>query len=154
MAGATVGSHSAVWGYPVFLGIGLGWSLTLLVTAAQLSAPPDLIAVTSGLLLGVRSLGGSIGVGVYTAIFTFKLSSHLGSDIAAAVLPLGFSPRYLEAFIGALAGDDEAALAHIPGVTPQIIGAGVGALKHAYLISLRGVWIAACVFSFVTAIGE
>jgi hypothetical protein len=89
-----------------------------------------------------------------TAIFSSSLSKHLGADIAAAVLPLGLSPRYLAAFIGALAGQDEAALAQIPGVTPQIIGAGVGALKHAYLISFRGIWITAAVFSFVTAIGK
>ena len=64
MAGATPDSKTAVWAYPIFLGIGLGFSLTLLVTAAQLSAPPDLIAITSGLLLAVRSLGGSIGIGI------------------------------------------------------------------------------------------
>lgn len=53
-----------MWGYPIFLGIGLGWSLTYLVTAAQLSAPPHMIAVTSGILLAIRSFGGSIALAI------------------------------------------------------------------------------------------
>lgn len=168
MAGTTLSSTKAVWGYPVFLGAGLGWSLTYLVAAAQLSTPPQLIAITSGILLAIRSLGGSVGLAIcklhrlnkkhmltlaVTAIFNSKIS-HLGSNIAAAVLPLGFSPQNLEAFIGALANNEQAVLAKIPGVTPQIIGAGVGALQRTYLQSFRNVWIAAAAISGVTVIGK
>ena len=64
MAGAKLSSAAAVLGYPVFLGIGLGWSLTYLVTAAQLSAPPHLIAITSGILLAIRSFGGSVALAI------------------------------------------------------------------------------------------
>lgn len=91
---------------------------------------------------------------IVSAIFNTKINSTLGSSIAAAVLPLGFSPQYLEAFIGALAGQDQAALAQIPGVTPQIIGAGVHALQTAFLASFKNVWIAAAVFAGVTVIGK
>jgi len=154
MSATKLSSAAAVWGYPVFLGIGLGWSLTYLVTAAQLSAPAHLIAITSGILLAIRSFGGSMALAIYTAIFNSSLSNHLGQDIAAAVVPLGFPPAQLEAFIGALAGNDQAALAQIPGVTPQIVGAGVHALQSAYLASFKGVWIAAAVFSGVTVIGS
>jgi hypothetical protein len=66
MSRATLTSHTAVWGYPVLLGFGFGWSLTLLITAAQMSAPPELIAITSGLMLASRSLGGSIGLAICT----------------------------------------------------------------------------------------
>ncbi len=40
----------------------------------------------------------------------------------------------------------------IPGVTPQIIGAGVHALKGAYLKSFRYLWVAAGVFAVFAAI--
>ncbi|KAK5954684.1 hypothetical protein OHC33_004408 [Knufia fluminis] len=154
MATSKLSSGTAMWGYPVFLGIGLGWSLTYLVTAAQLNAPPHLIAITSGILLAIRSFGGSVALAIYTAIFNSSLSKHLGHDIAAAVLPLGFPPTELDAFIGALAGQDQAALAQIPNVTREILGAGVHALLNAHLVSLRGVWIAAAVFSGDTVIGS
>jgi hypothetical protein len=45
MATTTLGSGKAVWGYPVLLGIGLAIALCGLVTAAQLSAPPELMSV-------------------------------------------------------------------------------------------------------------
>ncbi len=64
MATATPGSSDPVWGYPVFLGIGLGIALCALLTVAQLSTPPELISITSGLMIGVRSLGGSIGLAI------------------------------------------------------------------------------------------
>jgi hypothetical protein len=89
-----------------------------------------------------------------TAIFNSNLSNKLGSGIAAAVLPLGFPPNELEQFIGALAPQNEAALAQVPDVTPQIIGAGVHALQAAFLGSSKPVQIAATVISGVTVIGE
>lgn len=64
MVSATTGSSKAVWFYPVFLGAGLGMCLILLVTVAQLSTPPDLIATASGLIISVRSLGGTIAVAI------------------------------------------------------------------------------------------
>lgn len=64
MATATPGSSNAVWGYPVLLGIGLGACLIALLTVAQLSTPPELISTASGLMIGVRSLGGSIGLAI------------------------------------------------------------------------------------------
>jgi hypothetical protein len=64
MAAATASSAQAVWGYPVLLGIGVGICLTCLVSIAQLSAPPALIAITSGLLISIRSLGASISLGI------------------------------------------------------------------------------------------
>lgn len=43
MATTTLGSSQAVWGYPLLLGLGLSTALCALVTAAQLSAPPELM---------------------------------------------------------------------------------------------------------------
>lgn len=73
MASANLSSSSAVWGYPVFLGIGLGWSLTYLTAVAQLSTPPHLIAITSGILLAIRSFGGAIGLAICTYLHHPKL---------------------------------------------------------------------------------
>ena len=64
MARTDAGSSREVWGYPVLLGTALGLSLVSLITAAQLSTPPELIAITSGLVIGIRSLGGSVGLAI------------------------------------------------------------------------------------------
>jgi hypothetical protein len=82
------------------------------------------------------------------------MSKYFASDIAAAVAAAGIPPSSIGAFIGALASQDQAAMAQIPGVTPAIIGAGVHAMQGAYLKSFEPVWIAAAVISGVTALGE
>jgi hypothetical protein len=64
MSSLTTGSSTAAWIYPVILGLGLGMSLTCLVTLAQLSTPPHLIAVASGLIISIRSLGASVGLAI------------------------------------------------------------------------------------------
>ena len=86
------------------------------------------------------------------AIFNSGISQHLGSDIASAVLPLGLSPEVLPDFIGALSTNEQKALMAIPGVTPQIIGAGLHALKGAYLKSFRYLWVAAGAFAVFAAL--
>lgn len=89
-----------------------------------------------------------------TAIFNSLLSTKISENIPATVISLGLPPQSIGAFIGALTANDQAALAHIPGVTPEIIAAGVQTLQEAYLNSFKGVWIAAAVLSGVTLLGE
>ncbi|KAH9207578.1 major facilitator superfamily domain-containing protein [Leptodontidium sp. 2 PMI_412] len=152
MATATLSSGIAMWGYPVFLGIGLGVCLTCLVTAAQLSVDPALISISSGLLISIRSLGAAIALAIYNAIFNSQFSTVLAPNIGAAVLPLGLSPEDLPALINALVNSNQAALMQITGVTPQIIGAGVTALQESYLQSFRYIWLCAGVLSAVASI--
>lgn len=64
MATTDQGSATHVWGFPVLLGSALGMTLIALVTVAQLSTPPELISVASGLLISIRSLGGTIGIAI------------------------------------------------------------------------------------------
>ncbi|RDW76097.1 hypothetical protein BP5796_06918 [Coleophoma crateriformis] len=153
MATVTPASSNPFWGYAVLLGVGLGVCLCALVTVAQLSTPKELIATTSGLMIGMRSLGGSVGLAIYNAIFVSKLSANLGAKIAAAVIPAGLPMSSLTEFITDLAASNTAALAKVPGVTPAIIGAGVGGLDQAYSIAFRYVWIAAGCFTVVACVG-
>ncbi len=78
----------------------------------------------------------------------------MGTKIAEAVLPLGLPVNSLPAFIGDLAASNTTALQTVPGVTGQIIGAGVGGLFEAYSIGFRFVWVAAGCFTVVAAVSE
>jgi ABC-type iron transport system FetAB permease component len=138
-------TDTPVWGYPVLLGFALGMTLTTLVTVAQLCTPPELISIASGLIISVRSLGGTIGISIYQALFVDKLNA-MGDNIAEAVLPLGLSLDSLGPFIGALNAHDTVALGSIPGVTPEIIFAGADALLDTFVSGFRTVWIAAACF--------
>ncbi|OCT50237.1 siderophore iron transporter [Cladophialophora carrionii] len=145
-------SATAMWAYPILLGASTAGCLPTLIAAAQLSAPPELIAITSGLLIAVRTLGASVALAVYQAIFASTISVNLPKDIAAAVLPLGLSVDLLPEFIGALSNRNQTALMSIPGVTPTIIGAGAQGLQQAYLSSFKDIWMAAAAFAAVAVI--
>lgn len=147
MIGVDEGSSREMWGLAVVLGMGLGSVLTTLVTAAQFGTPPELISLSVGALLCVRTFGASISLPINNAIFNSQVKKYLGPGIAAAVLPLGLSPDVLGRFIEALSANNQAALAGIPGVTPKIIQAGAHALQAAYVSSFRIMWIMPLVLS-------
>ncbi|KAH7142285.1 major facilitator superfamily domain-containing protein [Fusarium sp. MPI-SDFR-AT-0072] len=149
MATLKPSQSDAIWGYTVLAGLGLGFGLVIAVTTGQISTPPGLIATTSGLILTSRSLGGSVALPVYTAILNSLLTEHLGKKIAEGVLPLGLSAKELPAFISAFVNNDQKAMASIPGITPEIISAGVVGLRSAYRIAFRGTWSAAAAVSAV-----
>lgn len=93
MASASARSREEVWAYPVFLGLGLGVvtstrgfiqnttcsrrkkaflvmraNFRAVVTTAQLSTPPELIASATGIIIGIRALGGSVGIPICKSI--------------------------------------------------------------------------------------
>ncbi|KJZ75161.1 hypothetical protein HIM_05355 [Hirsutella minnesotensis 3608] len=153
MSTANRETNNAVWGYPVLLGFALGMTLTTLVTAAQLSIPPQLISVASGLIISVRSLGGTIGIAIYNALFTSQMR-HMPENIANAVLPLGLNQDSLKPLVGALSSHNETALAAVPGASREIIEAASGALLDTYILAFRYVWIAAACFVSIAAIAS
>ena len=64
MATTNASTSQPVWGYAVLMGWALGMTLITLVTAAQLSTTGELIAIASGLIIAIRSLGATIGIAI------------------------------------------------------------------------------------------
>ncbi|KAH6701307.1 major facilitator superfamily domain-containing protein [Leptodontidium sp. MPI-SDFR-AT-0119] len=137
------------WGYPVIIGAGIGTCLPGIMVAAQLSTPPDLIALASGLMIAFRSVGATIALAVNNAIFNSALSTEIPAKLAAATLPLGLPRSSLGPLIQALTSNDQAGLAQIPGVSEEIVAAAGAALKAAYGVGFRNCWIAATCFSAI-----
>ncbi|KIW62492.1 hypothetical protein PV04_10665 [Phialophora macrospora] len=152
MATCSPTTNTRTWGYMIFLGLGLGCCLCAVVTIAQLSTPPELISITSGLMISMRSIAGIIGLPMYSAIFNSKLAAGLGKDIAAAVLPLGLPETSLPALIQHLTANIPPTNETVPGVTPEIIQAGVVGMLSAFSVAFRFIWITAAVFAFCAAV--
>ena len=129
-------------------------SLSSLLAVAQLSTPPQLIATASGLMISVRSLGGAVGLAIYSAVFNHGVAANLGSKVVAATLPLGLPPASLGPLIVGLTSGGPAAAEGVSGVTPAIIKAAVLALQEAFVITFRYVWLAAGCFAFVALVGR
>jgi len=153
MISLNLSSGTAVWGYGVFLGIGLGISLNALVVVAQLSIPPELIATGTSLMLAIRAAGGTVGLAIYNAVFNAALSHNLGPKISQAALSQGLPASSLPQLINGLAHEDYAAVQSVPGITPTIIQVSVVALKNAFNIGFRNVYITALASGAVALIG-
>ncbi|KAK3298781.1 major facilitator superfamily domain-containing protein [Chaetomium fimeti] len=151
MATSDRGSDDAVWGYAALMGVAFGITLTTLITVAQLSTPPELISIASGLFISFRSLGGNVGLAIYNAVYNAamdRLDGNVGDAAVSAGLPVEEVPR----FVAALVARNETTLLGIPGATPEIIGSGTTALLETYVVAFRYVWISAGCFVAVAAI--
>lgn len=155
MATVTVSTPEAnYWGYMIFAGIGLGGVTPTFMVAAQLTTPPELIALVSGLITIARSVGGVIGLAINNAIFNNTLSSELPDKIGGAATSLGFPKSSLEMLIAAVISQDSAALAEIPGATADIIDAAQAGRLDAYAVAFRNCWIASACFCLPGVIGK
>ena len=128
--------------------------MTGTVVAAQLSSPPALIGLTSGLMLGGRAFGASVALPIYDSVFSSQLSKHLAPEIATKVLPLGATAEMIPQIIQALAHLDIEALTKVDGITPQIIQAAIQGMRQAYTPAFRNVWIVGGCFAFVATCGK
>lgn len=119
MATLTTGDALNTWGYPVLLGCGMAIALNALIVVAQLSIPPQLISLASGLMLSIRSIGGTFGVCIYNAIFSGGLASLYG-NVASAVIPMGSPANETGTLIEALQYGNVNELLHL-GATDEVI---------------------------------
>ena len=153
MASLNLSTRKNALGYAVFFGLGLGTALNALVVVAQLSTPPELISITTGLMIATRSFGGTVALSIYTAIFSSTLTRDLPVKVASATIPLGIKPSYLGDLVGAITTGNTTVLAEIPGISPKIIEAAALAVKQSYAIGFRYVWVTAAAFSALAVIG-
>lgn len=77
----------------------------------------------------------------------------MGSNVAAAVLPLGLPPSELGMLIAALNSHGSIPLSTVEGATQDIIVAGGTAVKQTLLQGFRNIWIVATAVSAVAAFG-
>lgn len=133
-------------------GVGFGAPVILLISGTQLSTPHHLIATATAVTTSSRAVGAMVSTAIYAAALNSGLNTKLPNYIARAVAMAGLPAKSITAFVEALAGNDQAALATIPGVTPAIIGKGVSALQQAYADSLRVIYVIAAPFALVAMI--
>jgi hypothetical protein len=124
MATAGRGSDRAVWGYAVLPGMPFGVISTTLITIAQLSTPPALISIASGIFIAVRFFGSTVGLAVrYNAVLN-DVMADVGRVAAEVVVPQGLAEERVTSLVVALTKHNATALESIPGITPEIIASG------------------------------
>lgn len=146
------GDHATALGTGVLVGFGLAGPLVLVLAGTHLSVPKHLIGTASAAVVSSRALGATIFTALYGALVGSRLEDYIPNYITKAVLAAGLPPTSLGPFIGALTTYDFAALPLIPGVTPQVIGAGIAGLKQAYADGIRIVYYIAAPVAFVAVL--
>ena len=70
--------------YLFFFGAGLGLIMQVIVLVAQNSVPPEVIGTATSTNNYFREVGASLGVAIFGALFTSRLSEQLGKVFAGA----------------------------------------------------------------------
>lgn len=131
------------------VGVGFAAPLILLVSLVQLTSPHALIATATAVLTSSRAIAAAVFTAAFGAAVSSQTAKWIPGKVPAAAIAAGLDPQYAGQFTGALANQEQAAIAAIPGITPAIIGAGVAALKQALSNSFRVVYIIAASFGVV-----
>jgi hypothetical protein len=152
MATLQPGDNANQIGYAAVAGIGLGAPIILLITGVQLAIPHNLIATGTAVANTSRAIGGTVIVAACSAAFTNQLATKLPAYIAHAAALAGLPMSSITSLVGAMATNDQAALASVPGISPNIILASVSAAQQAYADSIRLVYIIAAPFGIVGCI--
>lgn len=133
-------------------GLGFGAPLILIIAAVQLATPHHLIATATAVVTSSRAVAASSFTAIYGAALNTRIGEKLPSYVAEAAAKAGLPATSIPAFVGAIASKDTAAIPTIPGVTPEIIGAGVAAAQQALADSFRVIYIIAAPFGALAVV--
>jgi len=110
--------------YMLVVGLGLGFVMQVLVLAVQNAVDYENLGVATSTATLFRSMGGTIGVPIFGAIFANQLSSHLSATLppgAAAALPDRLGPQQIDALP--------------PAIREPYVAAYAASLKPVFLIA-------------------
>ena len=133
-------------------GVGFGAPLILIIAGIQLATPHTLIATGTSLAIASRAVSSSVFTAIYSAALTQRLQTNIISLVSKSVVAKGLPGSSVKGFIEALTAEDEIALSKVPGVTTEIIAAGIAALKQAFADSFRVVFMIAAPFGAVACL--
>jgi MFS family permease len=120
--------------YMLVLGIGIGLVMQVLVLAVQNDAPPKDMGVATSTATFFRSMGGSLGVALFGAIFASRLGhelARLGPEAAQFSAGVNLSPEQVHALDPTLR--HEFLLAFVSALQPVFL---VGAILTAAAFAL------------------
>jgi Na+/melibiose symporter-like transporter len=73
--------------YMAVLGLGIGFALQVIVLATQNETPTEYLGVATSMVTFFRTVGGSIGVALFGALFANRLTALLGDGAARGLTP-------------------------------------------------------------------
>ncbi|KIY03339.1 uncharacterized protein Z520_00030 [Fonsecaea multimorphosa CBS 102226] len=128
----------------------IGATNCMSILIVQLGARDEDIGLATGLVNSTRSTGGAIGVAIYSSLLANRVNSRWARDIGRALIQAGLPAASLASFLQALPlGNFEG----VPGVTPRIVAAALGAQKSVYSDAFKLVYCVTVAFGGLAIIG-
>jgi EmrB/QacA subfamily drug resistance transporter len=127
----------------IVVGLGLGVTFPLYLTAVQVALPRQFLGVASSQIQFWRNLGGTVGSAILGAVLSNRLPGYLNDRIAALHLPPG-TPHTLPAS-GANTILDPTQLAKLPAAFVQVIRLALADSLHDIYIFAGAVLILALI---------
>jgi len=127
---STMGVGTGRWQsslYMVFLGIGIGMIIQVMVLAVQNSVPHSDLGTATATEQFTRSMGGAFGVAAYGAILNNRLAHYLPK-----LLPKGFSSSRING--GTITGSPEA-IRHLPAPVSRAVIESLSRSIHVVFIA-------------------
>jgi EmrB/QacA subfamily drug resistance transporter len=127
----------------IVVGLGLGVTFPLYLTAVQVALPRQFLGVASSQIQFWRNLGGTVGSAILGAVLSNRLPGYLNDRIAALHLPPG-TPHTLPAS-GANTILDPTQLAKLPAAFVQVIRLALADSLHDIYVFAGAVLILALI---------
>ncbi|KAG7133981.1 Trichothecene efflux pump TRI12 like protein [Verticillium longisporum] len=116
--------------------VGFGWAQYLSIAFIQFGTDQVELGISGGLAGVARFAGGSVAISVYTTILTNVQSTEAARIVPAAATAAGLPESSVAALMAALPLGS-AALAQVPGISPDIMAAAGAAFQQSYVVGLR-----------------
>jgi hypothetical protein len=110
---------------------------------------PEDIGLVAGVLGSIRTAGGSIATSLSLSILSNQMTKYMPQYVVPAATNAGLpSTSLTQLFAGITAGSFD----KVPGITPEIIAAVGHAVKKAYSMSFRSVFLCTLPFGAIVLV--
>ncbi|KAJ5924924.1 hypothetical protein N7454_007563 [Penicillium verhagenii] len=149
------GINFAGWFFPTaIMGFAVGVQVATSIVVVGLCTPDRFIGLAISMAGAIRGLGGSIGVTIFSTIFSSKVDKFLPQNICEVLVEAGMNkttiseimPEILEAVSAGVTD----ALIEIPGITSNVVNAIQFAVAQAYSDSFPFIWYSLLPFAVVS----
>lgn len=146
LASSTENTRSRAVAFLVIGTTAAGYVENLTLSTMALVWEPDDIGLVAGTLGAIRTAAGAIAVSMYSSILTTELSRFLPQYVPPAAAAAGLPQASIPALFAAITAGD---FTTVPGITPDIISTVGQAVKHAYSMSFRTVFLCTLPFGVI-----